>query len=141
MAMVKQSFGERPENPQLPLYAISAESGPAAVVFAIIRDDTCVYKGVVKRGGLIPGLPPKETETNRFLVEAGNDLAQTIDNWRQVLQQLMQKFINGETTVDPKHGLKTCKNSHCELQSLCRIGELEQQLKTGSQDQQREALS
>ena len=137
----KDWFGERPENPQLPLYAISAESGPAAVVFAIIRDDTCVYKGVVKRGGLIPGLPPKETETNRFLVEAGSDLAQTIDNWRQVLQQLMQKFINGEATVDPKHGLKTCKKSHCKLQSLCRIGELEQRLKTGSQDQRREASS
>jgi probable DNA repair protein len=137
----KDWFGDRPENPQLPLYAISAGDDPAAVVFAIIRDDACVYKGVVKRGGLIPGLPPKETKTTQFLVEAGNDLPRTIEKWRQVLHQLMQNFINGNATVDPKHGLKTCSNSYCELQSLCRIGELEQQLKTGSKDQQQEASS
>jgi len=137
----KDWFGDRPENPQLPLYAISAEGEPAAVVFAIIRDDGCLYKGVVKRGGLLPGLPPKETKATRYLVEAGNDLPQTIEDWRQVLHQLMQDFLDGETAIDPKNGFNTCNNSYCELQSLCRVGELEQYLKTSGQEQQQGASS
>ena len=137
----KEWFGDRPENPQLPLYAISADNDPAAVVFAIIRDDGCLYKGVVKRGGLIPGLPPKETKATQYLVEAGNDLPRTIENWRQVLHELMNGFLAGEADVDPKQGLNTCNNSYCKLQSLCRVGELAQQLKTGAHDQREEASS
>ena len=57
--------------PSLPLYAITAEKIPAAVAFGIIRDDGCLYKGVVKHGGLLPGLPPKENKSNQYLVEAG----------------------------------------------------------------------
>ena len=135
----KKWFGDRPENPQLPLYAISAENDPVAVVFGIIRDDGCVYKGVVRRGGLIPDLPPKETNATRYLVEAGNELPKTIDNWRQVLHQLMTGFLAGEAAIDPKHGLKTCDNSYCNMHSLCRVGELEQQSKTNGQDAQKEA--
>ncbi len=134
----KKWFGDRPENPQLPLYAISAENDPVGVVFAIIRDDGCVYKGVVKRGGLIPGLPPKETNATRYLVEAGNELPKTIENWREVLHHLMTDFLAGEASIDPKDGLNTCNNSYCQLQSLCRVGELEQQRKTNGQDTQQE---
>ncbi len=137
----KEWFGDRPENPQLPLYAISAENDPAAVVFAIIRDDGCLYKGVVKRGGLLPGLPPKETRATQYLVEAGEDLPRTIENWRQVLHRLMHDFLAGETAVDPKNGLITCSNSYCKLQSLCRVGELEQHLKTSGQDRRQESSS
>jgi len=134
----KKWFGNRPENPQLPLYAISAEKNPAAVVFGIIRDDGCLYKGVVKHGGLLPGLPPKENKTNQYLVDAGHEMSITIEDWRQVLKRLMTEFLAGEAAIDPKHGLKTCENSYCKLQSLCRIGELEQRRKIGQQYDQRE---
>ncbi len=122
----KKWFGNRPEDPQLPLYAISAEKTPAAVVFGIIREDGCEYKGVVTQSGLFPGLPPKETNSTRYLVEAGNQMPETIDSWRQVLHQLMSDFLAGVAAIDPKNGRNTCGNSYCELQSLCRIGELEQ---------------
>jgi len=137
----KKWFGDRPDNPQLPLYAISAENDPVAVVFGIIRDDGCLYKGVVKRGGLLPDLPPRETSSNKYLVDAGADLPATIENWRRVLHQLMAAFVAGESAVDPKQGLSTCSNSYCELQSLCRIGELQQWLKTGEQNQPTEQPS
>lgn len=42
----------------------------------------------------------------------------------------MADFLAGEAVVDPKNGRNTCDNSYCELQSLCRIGELEQRHKT-----------
>jgi len=119
-------FGDRPEDPQLPLYAISANKTPAAVVFAIVRNDGCLYKGVVTQGGLFPDLPPKETKNTQELVNAGYAMPKTIENWRQVLHRLMADFLAGEAAVDPKNGRKTCTNSYCELHSLCRIGELEQ---------------
>jgi probable DNA repair protein len=126
----KKWFGNRPEDPQLPLYAISAKKTPAAVVFGIIREYGCEYKGVVTHAGLFPGLPPKENNSTRELVEAGNRMPETINNWRQILHRLMSDFLAGEAAIDPKNGRNTCTNSYCELQSLCRIGELENIQKT-----------
>jgi len=125
----KKWFGDRPEDPQLPLYAISAAKTPAAIVFGIIRDDGCLYKGVVSQAGLLPDLPPKENNTTRELIEAGYEMPKTIENWRQVLHHLMADFLAGKATIDPKHNLKTCDNSYCELQPLCRVGELDQRRK------------
>jgi ATP-dependent helicase/nuclease subunit B len=122
----KKWFGDRPEDPQLPLYAISAQAPPAAVVFAVIRDDGCLYSGVVRQGGIFPDLPPKQTKANEYLVEAGYQMTATIENWRQILHHLMADFLAGEAAIHPKKGNSTCKNSYCELHSLCRIGELEE---------------
>ena len=126
----KKWFSDRPEDPQLPLYAISAEKTPAAVVFSVIRDDGCLYKGVVKSGGIFPDLPPKESKSTQYLVDAGHEMPKTIENWRQILHHLMAGFLAGEAAIDPKNGRKTCENSYCELQPLCRIGELERRQKT-----------
>lgn len=120
----KKWFGDRPENPQLPLYAISADKVPAAVAFGIIRDDGCHFRGVVSREGLLPGLPPKEAKATRYLIDAGLEMPGTIQSWRQTLHHLMSDFLAGQAAVDPKHGLSTCNNSYCQLQSLCRIAEL-----------------
>ncbi len=130
----KKWFGDRPEDPQLPLYAISADKPPAAMVFGIIRDDGCLYKGVVKQGGLLPGLPPKAGKATQELIDAGYEMSNTIENWRQILHRLMADFLAGKAAIDPKHDLKTCENSYCELQSLCRIGELDQRRKISQQE-------
>jgi RecB family exonuclease len=134
----KKWFGNRPEEPQLPLYATSAQNTPAAVAFGIIRDDGCLFKGVVRQSGLLPGLP-KSDKTNRYLADAGNELPQTIAGWRQVLNRLMADFMAGEAAIDPKLGLATCQKSYCKLQSLCRIGELVQRQKSGKHTNQQEA--
>jgi len=130
----KKWFGERPEDPQLPLYAIAAEKTPAAVVFGIIRDDGCAFKGVVTGPDLLPGLPPKENNSTRELVEAGQNMSATIENWRQILHHLMADFLAGNAAIDPKGGTRICEKSYCELQSLCRVGELEQRQKTNREN-------
>ena len=137
----KKWFGERPEDPQLPLYAIGAKETPAAVVFGVVRDDGCLYKGVVSQPGLLPGLPPRARSTNQYLIDAGDDMPKTIENWRQVLHGLMSAFLAGEAGVDPKNGLKTCENSYCKLQSLCRVGELEQHRKSIVENSQTDATA
>jgi len=137
----KKWFGDRPEDPQLPLYAISAAKTPAAIVFGIVRDDGCLYKGVVTQAGLLPGLPPKQSKANQELIDAGDAMPETIENWRQVLHKLMADFLAGEAAIDPKHDLKTCENSYCELRSLCRIGELDQRRKTSrNNDRQKDSV-
>jgi len=125
----KKWFGDRPDEPQLPLYAISAEKTPAAVVFGIVREDGCEYKGVVRQGGLLPGLPPNASSTTQYLVDAGHDMPETINKWRKTLGHLMADFLDGEAAIDPKDDDKTCDNSYCKLQPLCRIGELRQRRK------------
>ena len=129
----KNWFGDRPADPQLPLYAITAEKTPVAVVFAVIRDDGCAYKGVVRNTGVLPGLPPKITRLNQYLEDAGKNMPETIDNWRQILHRLMSDFLAGKASIDPRDGRKTCDNTYCDLQSLCRFGELEQGQKYGSE--------
>lgn len=128
----KKWFGDRPDDPQLPLYAISAAGTPAAVAFAVIRDDECLYRGVATREGIFPGLPPVPNAHNHDLVAAGQDMESTIGDWRRTLHRLMSQFLAGEAAVDPKNGRPTCANSYCELQALCRIDELEQRAKLDS---------
>ena len=120
----KKWFGNRPEDPQMPLYAISVAATPAALAFAVIRDEKCEFKGIASETGLLPDLPPRDIKANHYLLEAGNDMPLTLDNWRSVMHRLMSEFLAGDARVDPKSGLKTCKQSYCQLQSLCRVGEL-----------------
>lgn len=128
----KKWFGDRPEDPQLPLYAVSADTVPDAVVFAVIRDDECLYKGVVKNERLLPGLPPRRGASAKELTAAGGDLDATTTNWHVVLHRLMADFLEGQAAVDPKDGTVTCGNSFCDLHSLCRVGELTQMAQTDS---------
>ena len=123
----KKWFGDRPEDPQLPLYAASAQETPFGIVFAVIRDDECLFKGVVRNDGEFPGLPPRRSKTTEYLHEAGENMTATVADWKRVLQRLMDDFLAGIAPIDPKDGNKTCDNSWCELHALCRVRELEQQ--------------
>lgn len=122
----KKWFGSRPDDPQLPLYAVSAANTPVAIAFAVIRDDECLYRGVATREGIFPGLPPARNAYNKDVLEAGQNMQMTIDSWRQILHRLMAEYLSGDATIDPKNGRTTCNGSYCELQPLCRITELEQ---------------
>lgn len=121
----KMWFGNRPEDPQLPLYAISADFTPAAVVFAVVRDDECHYRGVTAREDIFPDLPPQRGAQSEDIRKAGEAMPETIADWRRTLHRLMADFLAGEAAVDPRDGRETCKNSYCTLQSLCRLEELE----------------
>ena len=95
----KQWDGDRPDAPQLPLYAVKCGRKVSAVHFVRL------VPGAVKRIGL-QGAP----------VEA------LLENWRRVIERLGANFARGEAGVDPKDGVKTCE--FCDLPALCRIGEL-----------------
>jgi len=114
-----QWFGERPEEPQLPLYSAVVEGEKAAVLFAQIRAGENQFKGVVAEQGLIPGLPP--SRGSQQLKESTETWPRVIGEWSENMTRLAQDFRAGEALVDPKAQPDSC--SYCELAALCRIDE------------------
>jgi len=118
-------FGERPEDPQLPLYGVAAHGADgraavAAVAFAQIRADKVGFSGVVRGEGVLPGLPATRKGE---LKDAAEQWPRVLEDWGVVLERLGAAFSEGRAEVDPKNGLATCKSTHCELAALCRIHE------------------
>lgn len=100
-------MGERPEDPQLPLYAITHPNDPAGLFFAQIRSgEICLI-------GLHADRP-----WNRGAPLLSPDL---LNHWRAVLRRLATDFRAGRAEVDPKRGAQTCRT--CGLEALCRVHE------------------
>ena len=114
----KQWLGERPEEPQLPLYSQFDERLAAHTVSAVsvgrVRAGECGFLGLARDENILPGIKP--------FGEAGLDWAGLQHNWKEVLQTLAQSFAEGEATVDPRDD-NACR--YCHLMSLCRIHELQ----------------
>ena len=116
---------ERPDDLQLPLYGVTGFGDPdaaptAAVAFAQIRADRVAFVGVARDAGILPGLPATRQP---MLREATDNWPAVFEEWSDVLDRLAAEFAAGEAGVDPKNGLKTCRDIHCELAPMCRIRE------------------
>jgi ATP-dependent helicase/nuclease subunit B len=111
--------GDRPDDPQLPIYAmIEGEAPLAGVAFAQLKAGQVGFRGVQSENGLLPGknittLPAGGGKTSGLEAET--------ERWRIVLSRLAEDFLAGEAGVDPKSGHKTCR--FCALPSFCRIAE------------------
>jgi probable DNA repair protein len=104
-------FGDRPGEPQLPLYAISNEAPVAALAFAQVGPDGLRFKGYATADGILPGV--------RSFPESAR---KQIEEWRRVLEPLARSFLEGAAQVDPRNGGATCEL--CRLTPLCRIHEI-----------------
>ncbi|MDP9051441.1 MAG: PD-(D/E)XK nuclease family protein [Acidobacteriota bacterium] len=108
-------LGPRPDAPQLPLYAVVANSPDlAAIAFASVRPGNLMGIAGYEAGG--PGqsrILPKVVK-----VSAGSLDAQ-VDEWRAVLTSLAEEFHAGNASVTPKHYPQTCE--YCEQRLLCRL--------------------
>ncbi len=105
-------FGARPNDPQLPIYAVTAEAPVAGVFYGRLKTGKVAFCGVTDSEGLVPGVKP-----SRDAVSIG----EKIDDWHDVLDQLGEDFREGRAAVDPKDRRKTCR--YCALPTLCRINE------------------
>lgn len=103
--------GDRPESPQLPIYAVTAAEPLAAVAFAQVRTGDCRFVGYAS--------PPASLPNARD--EDPGDLAARIGAWRTVLSQLGEQFRAGRAEVDPKERYATC--DYCHLPAFCRVEE------------------
>jgi ATP-dependent helicase/nuclease subunit B len=104
---------ERPDAPQLPLYAILSEAERLrGVAFGLVRaGEGRELKGYTAREGVLPGRLTKLKEAATFETQ--------VERWRQVLVALAVEFAAGDARVQPKSYPKTCE--HCGQRLLCRL--------------------
>lgn len=96
---VNDWFGDRPNKPQLPLYAANIPHKINDIAFAQIF--------------------PGKFELKNAAAKINWD--EQLKSWKQVTTRLANDFYNGNAIVDPKNPADTCK--FCKLQTLCRIYE------------------
>ncbi len=100
--------GERPADPQVPLYAVNHDGRLGAALFAQVKTGKAAFKGVAGEPAPVPrGL--------RIV-----DMREQVQAWRATLGQLALAFLGGRAEVDPKKP-ETCRT--CTLAPLCRIAE------------------
>lgn len=104
-------LGERPDEPQLPLYLVATEPGAAAIAFAQVKAGDMKFAALAADETLLP--------VKKSLPDLGWDAQ--LGEWRRVLARLANEFAAGAAAVQPKNPPTTCRN--CDVQPLCRIHE------------------
>jgi probable DNA repair protein len=114
---INQWFGERPEEPQLPLYALHDAEQTIGISFAQITTGENIFKGVSHYTLEIEGIK------NLSEIKKTNALSwqEQLTSWRMIFTQLSDDFYQGIAKVDPKNKNQTC--SRCSLKPLCRVNE------------------
>ncbi len=122
----KDWCSDRPNSPQLPLYALAVaeQMGEVeAIAYGQINAKNTGLIGLTAETDLLPGLKPPDRHSKASNIY--KDLEEW-DNlfplWKDRLEKLALAFRNGDAIVDPKDKNKTCV--HCEFTSFCRIKEL-----------------
>lgn len=113
-------LGERPDDCQLPLYALAAaDEDVRAVAFARLKVGNLGFAGFSREKNLLPGVGPVQGRAvkNR---EIGS-WEEMVASWRAETEKLGTEFLSGRSPVDPKNKLSTC--DRCDLQPLCRVHE------------------
>ena len=106
-------LGERPDKPQLPLYAIAGElEDVGGIGFASLRpaEKDLWLRGATRSPNVFP---PRKTRS------ADLDFDQQMQEWQETLLGLAESFASGEAAVGPKKYPDTCK--HCGQRLLCRL--------------------
>ncbi len=103
--------GERPDDPQLPLYALLTEPGKLqGLLFGRIRAGSEMgWHGVAANRTVLP-----EEKRQRLV-----DLELRREEWDEVLTKLANDFAAGRAHVDPKNYAVNCTN--CAQRLLCRV--------------------
>ncbi len=112
-------FSERPEDPQLPLYAITTKGPLGAVLFARVSKGRCDYIGVSESDNVVVDVGA--FETTREANDVG-DWQALLNGWSEVINAIAQEYRRGDARVAPKRA-SVCDT--CDLHSFCRIRDRE----------------
>lgn len=118
---VNNWISERPQAPQLPLYALSQESHIEAVTWAQVGLGQCQFIGLSNRHEFgvegAGGINVKKLEQNKHVAEHFADWNGLLSFWNQALGNIATEFINGDARRDPTN-LGVCTN--CPTPVICR---------------------
>ena len=115
---VESLVGDRPEEPQIPLYLITTEPDAVAVAFAQVRRGDMQFTAIARDNDLLPGVKSLSESRLSDRYESWEDL---ITSWSERLTHLAESFYRGESEVNPIRRDLTCR--YCDIQPLCRIYE------------------
>jgi probable DNA repair protein len=121
-AKPSQWKGERPDDPQLPLYTLSPKVDTLrGVLFARLRaGEEMRWDGLLADRAIAPERKLKVV-----------DLEAQRDEWRAVLTALAKDFASGRADIDPRNFADDC--SGCAQRALCRV-DPEQIASSGTDD-------
>jgi len=106
--------GDRPDEPQLPLYCATSAEPIAGAAFGLLQNGSVRFMGAAENSGLFPDL-------KKMNFEQPSSFGELTEQWRTVLERLAERYAAGAAEVDPKRN--AC--DFCGLRALCRIRELE----------------
>lgn len=107
-------LGERPEEPQLPLYALLDLDNTKGIVFGIVKPDQQEWQGFRSEHCEL------ESQSSRKVDAPANGWDEQLAEWRNNLERLATEFRQGQAQVAPLNE-NTC--TYCHLSPLCRIKE------------------
>lgn len=111
-------FGERLNQPQLPIYCIINPEVTLGIAFAKVNPTKIEIIGAsktpLKMQAIYPIADIKQADATLW--------SEQIKIWQTNLVKLGNDFYQGKATVDPKDSNQTCRL--CGLQPLCRVHEL-----------------
>ncbi len=125
-------FGERLNEPQLPIYCLlEKDLAPLGVAFGVVKPTgECDFIGITYNENVLPGVHSIEKQKSllaKFGILYQDKLEQDtcwqalIQYWKDNLANLAKDFMTGVALVSPKNGLQSCRT--CHLTPLCRIHE------------------
>ena len=102
--------GERPDNPQLPIYALLRPEALVAVAYAKVNAAEAGFVVESERRDIFP-------RTRATKLEGMPAFADLVEVWSRRLTRIAGDFAAGRAEVAPT--LKACKS--CDLHGLCRV--------------------
>jgi RecB family exonuclease len=103
--------GERPDNPQLPIYALLRPEALVAVAYGRVHAGECSFVAEAERPAIFKPRGQKSP------LEGMSNLAALVDVWSRRIESIAADFAAGRAAVAPT--LRACKT--CRLQGLCRV--------------------
>jgi len=110
-------FGDRPEEPQLPLYCTLYPEPITGIIFAKIVTRETGFHGLAKNDTEIVGVKKLSDIAEKLNLPA--DWQELCATWQSTFTTLAADFMEGKAEVNPKNDSKTCE--FCPLKILCRV--------------------
>jgi len=103
--------GDRPDNPQLPIYALLRPEALIAVAYGKVSAGDPGFVAEAERGEIFTPSPRKSS------LEGMPSFAALVNLWSQRVTRLAEEFAAGRAEVAPT--LQACRR--CHLHGLCRV--------------------
>jgi probable DNA repair protein len=103
--------GERPDNPQLPIYALLRPQSLVAVAYGRVNASECGFVAEAERPGIF------RPRSQRSQLEGMSSLDALLRVWSRRIENLAADFAAGRAAVAPT--IRACKS--CRLHGLCRV--------------------